>query len=65
MLGHSFANDLEKTHVSRGKLPFDTEATSTFNWRDEEVDMVSNLESPVTVLAIIVTLLVRLHGLRF
>ena len=53
----SFANDLERTHVSRGKLPFDTEATSTFHWRDAEVDMVSDLESQVTMLAIIVTLL--------
>ena len=54
----SFANDLESTHVSRGKLPFDTEATSTFHWRDVEVDMVSDLESQVTMLAIIVALLV-------
>ena len=53
----SFANDLERTHVSRGKLPFDTEATSAFHWRDAEVDMVSNLESQVMMLAIIVTLL--------
>ena len=41
----SFTNDLERTHVSRGKLPFDTEATSTFHWRDAEVDMVSDLET--------------------
>ena len=27
----SFANDLERTHVSRGKLPFDTEATSALS----------------------------------
>ena len=58
----SFANDLERTHVSRGKLPFDTEATSAFHWRDAEVDMVSDLESQVTMLAIIVTLLSRLRG---
>ena len=58
----SFANDLERTHVSRGKLPFDTEATSTFHWRDAEVDMVFDLESQVTMLAIIVTLLARLRG---
>ena len=58
----SFANDLERTHVSRGKLPFDTEATSTFHWRDAEVDMVSDLESQVTMLAIIVTLLARLRS---
>ena len=58
----SFANDLERTHVSRGKLPFDTEATSTFHWRDAEVDMVSDLESQVMMLAIIVTLLARLRG---
>ena len=58
----SFANDLERTHVSRGKLPFDTEATSTFHWRDGEVEMVSDLKSQVTVLAIIVTLLARLRG---
>ena len=58
----SFANDLEMTHVSRGKLPFDTEATSTFHWRDGEVEMVSDLKSQVTVLAIIVTLLARLRG---
>ena len=41
----SFANDLERTHVSRGKLPFDTEATSAFHWRDVEVDMDSDVES--------------------
>ena len=58
----SFANDLERSHVSRGKLPFDTEATSAFHWRDAEVDMVSDLESPITVLTIIVTLLARLRG---
>ena len=52
----SFANDLERTHVSRGKLPFDTETTSAFHWRDAEVDMVSDLESQVTMLALIVTL---------
>ena len=52
-----FANDLERTHVSRGKLPFDTEGTSTFHWRDAEVDMVCDLESQIMVLAIIVTLL--------
>ena len=61
----SFANDLERTHVSRGKLPFDTEATSAFHWRDAEVDMVSDLERQVTVLAIIVTLLARFAALRF
>ena len=53
----SLANDLERTHVSRGKLPFDTEATSTFHWRDAEVNMVSDLESQITMLTIIVTLL--------
>ena len=58
----SFANDLERTHISRGKLPFDTGATSAFHWRDAEVDMVSDLESQVMVLAIIVTLLARLRG---
>ena len=58
----SFANNLERTHVSRGKLPFDTEATSTFRWRDAEVDMVSDLESHITVLTILVTLLARLRG---
>ena len=41
----SFANDLERTHVSRGKLPFDTEMTSTFHRRDAEVNMISDLES--------------------
>ena len=58
----SLANDLERTHVSRGKLPFNTEATSTFHWRDMEVDMVSDLESHITVPTIIVTVLARLHG---
>ena len=58
----SFANDVERTHLPRGKLSFDTEATSTFHWRDAEVDMVSDLESQVTMLAIIVTLLARLRG---
>ena len=53
----SFANDLERTHISRGKLPFDTEATSTFHWRDVEVNMVSDLESQITMFAIIVALL--------
>ena len=58
----SFADDLERTHVSRGKLPFDTEAMSAFHWRDAEINMVSDLESQVMMLAIIVTLLARLHG---
>ena len=58
----SFANDLERTHISRGKLPFDTDATSAFHWRDAEVDMISDLESQVTILAIILTLLARLRG---
>ena len=58
----SIANDLDRTHVSRGKLRFDTEAMSTFHWRDAEVDMVSDLKSQVTMLAIIVTLLARLRG---
>ena len=58
----SFANDLERTHVSRGKLPFDTEATSAFHWRDAKVDMVSDLESQITMLTIMVTLLARLRG---
>ena len=58
----SFSNDLERTHISRGKLPFDTEALSAFHWTDVEVDMVSDLESQVTVLAIIVTLLARLRA---
>ena len=53
----SHADDLERTHVSRGKLPFDTEATSTFHWRDAEVNMVSDLESQITMLTIIVALL--------
>ena len=57
-----FANDLERTHVSRGKLPFDNEATSAFHWRDAEVDMVSDIEIQVTMLAIIVTLLALLRG---
>ena len=57
----SFANDLERTHVSRGKLPFDTEVRSAFHWRDAEVDMVFDFKSQVTVLAIIVTLLARLR----
>ena len=26
----SFANDLERTHVSRGKLPFDNKASRAF-----------------------------------
>ena len=58
----SFANDLERTHVSRGKLPFDTKVLTAFHWRDAEIDMVSDLEIQVTVLAIIVTLLARLRG---
>ena len=56
----SFSKDLERTHVSRGKLPFDTEATSAFHWRDVEVDMISDLESQITVLTIIVALLAGL-----
>ena len=60
----SFVDDLERTHVSRGKLPFDTKWTSTFHWRDTEVDMVSDLESQVMMLAIIVTLLARLAGFQ-
>jgi hypothetical protein len=58
----SFSNNLERTHISWGKLAFDTEALSAFHRRDVEIDMVSNLESQVTVLAIIVTLLARLRG---
>ena len=58
----SISNDLGRTHISRGKLPFDTEATSTFHWRDAEVDMVSDLESQVMLFAIIVTLLARLRS---
>ena len=41
----SFANDLKRTHVSRGKLPFETEAMSAFHWRDAEVDMVSDFKT--------------------
>ena len=57
----SLADDLERTHVSRGKLPFDTEATSTFYWRDAELNMVSDLESQIMMLTIIVALLARLR----
>ena len=53
----SLADDLERTHVSRGKLRFDIEAMSTFHWRDAEVNMVSDLESQITMLTIIVALL--------
>ena len=48
----SLADDLERSHISRGKLPFDTEATSTFHWRDAEVNMISDLESQITVLTL-------------
>ena len=58
----SLADNLERSHVSGGKLPFDTEATSTFHRRDTEVNMIPNLESQVTMLAIIVTLPTRLRG---
>ena len=57
----SLADDLERTHVSRGKLPFDTEGTITFYWTDVEVNMVSDLESQITMLTIIVALLARLR----
>ena len=57
----SLADDLERSHVSRGKLPFDIEATSTFHWRDADVNMISDLEGQITVLTIIVTLLARLR----
>ena len=60
----SFANDLDRTHVSRGKLHFDTEATSALHWRDAEVDMDSDLKSQITMLTIIVTLLAGLRGLE-
>ena len=50
----SLADNLERSHVSRGKLPFDTEATSTFHRRDAEVNMISDLESQIMVLTIIV-----------
>ena len=56
----SLADNLERSHVSRGKLPFDTEATSTFHRRDVEVNMISDLESQITVLTIIVALLAGL-----
>ena len=58
----SLADDLERTNVSRGKLPFDTEAMSTFHWRDAEVNMVSDLESQITMLTIIIDLLARLRS---
>src|SRR3954469_13624785 len=58
----SFANDLERTDVSRGTFPFDTEVTSAFHWRDAEVDMVSDLECQITVFAIVIALLTRLSG---
>src|SRR4051812_34525500 len=35
---------------------------SAFHWRDAEVDMVSDLESQITVFAIIIALLARLSG---
>ena len=60
----SLADDLERTHVSRGKLPFDTEATSTFHWRHAEVNMISDLKGQITVLTIIVALLAGLGCLR-
>ena len=53
----SLVDNLERTHVFRGKLPFDTEVTSTFHWRDTELNMVSDLESQITMLTIIVALL--------
>ena len=56
----SLADNLERSHVSRGKLPFDTEATSTFHRRDAEVNMISDLESQITVLTVIVALLAGL-----
>ena len=56
----SLADNLERFHLSRGKLPFDTEATSTFHRRDAEVNMVYDLESQITVLTIIVALLTGL-----
>ena len=56
----SLADNLERSHVSGGKLPFDTEATSTFHRRDAEVNMISDLESQITVLTIIVALLTGL-----
>ena len=48
MLGEvaSLADNLERSHVSGGKLPFDTEATSTFHRRDAEVNMISGLKKP-------------------
>ena len=54
--------EVESTHVSRGKLPFDTEALSAFHWRDAEIDMVSDLDSQVMVHANIETLLAQLRG---
>ena len=41
----SFSNDLERTHVSRGKLPFDTEATSAFHSRDAVVELSRQMSS--------------------
>ena len=57
----SLADNLLRSHVSRGKLPFDTEAMSTFHWRDAEVNMVSDLKSQIIVLTIILALLARLR----
>ena len=56
----SLADDLERTQVSRGKLHFDTKATSTFHWRDADVNMISDPEGQITVLTIIVALLAGL-----
>ena len=60
----SLADNLERSNISRGKLPFDTEATSTFHRRDAEVNMISDLESQITVLTIIVALLAGLGCFR-
>ena len=57
-------DDLERSDVSRSKLPVDTEATSTFHRRDAEVNMISDLESQITVLTIIVALLTGLGCLE-
>src|SRR3954469_2647468 len=57
----SFADDLERPHVSRGKFPLDTEATSPFHWRDAEVNMISDLECQIAVLTVVIALLARLR----
>ena len=56
IIGKCF-KDLERPDVSRSKLSFDTKSLGSFHRRNTEIDMITNVESQITMLAVIVALL--------